>query len=56
MKLYICSYNNEDTPDFESEVFECWADDSDHAKEQCQNAYPTAFIAEVYLADDETIN
>lgn len=52
MKQYICSYNDENTPDFESDVFQCWADNEEHAKEQCQNAYPNAFVADVYLADE----
>lgn len=30
--------------------FHCWADDEDHADEQCENAYPgctTTFIEEI---------
>lgn len=53
MKTYICSYNDNDTPNHESEVFVCQADDIDHAREQCQNAYPTAFIAEIYLESED---
>lgn len=49
LKQYYCSYNDNDTPLNESEVFVCMAEDSEHAKEQCENAYPNAFVAECYL-------
>ena len=51
LREYICSYNDENTPDFESDIFVCWAENVEHAKEQCQNAYPSAFVAEAYLKE-----
>lgn len=30
-------------------TFECWAEDSNHAQEQAQNAYPNAVIIDVEL-------
>lgn len=30
-----------------SEIFECWAEDAEHAREQCSNAYPEANIFKV---------
>lgn len=48
MEDYICIYYPYED-DIELEVFRCNAEDADHAREQCQNAYPSAFIAECYL-------
>ena len=31
-------------------IFECWAEDKDHAEEQCLNAYPLAVIINLELA------
>jgi hypothetical protein len=32
--------------------FACWADDADHAEEQCLNAYPDADIVWVWEGSD----
>lgn len=41
----------EDTDISEDEIiFECWAEDKDHAEEQCLNAYPLAVIIHLELA------
>lgn len=48
LKKFYCSYNDNSTPQGESEVFSCMAKDADHAQEQCENAYPSAFVAECY--------
>lgn len=29
--------------------FECWAEDKDHAEEQCLNAYPSSTIIHIEL-------
>lgn len=52
-RKFVCSYNDNDTPSMESETFACMAEDEAHAKEQCQNAYPSAFVAECYEADSD---
>ena len=33
-------------------VFHCEADDSDHAEEQCEDAYPDCCVAWVYQGND----
>ncbi len=48
LKKFYCSYNDNSTPQGESEVFVCMAEDANHAQEQCENAYPSAFVAECY--------
>jgi hypothetical protein len=30
-------------------LFECWAEDKDHAEEQCLNAYPSSTIIHIEL-------
>lgn len=52
MFTYICSYKDNSTADNETDVFICHADDMEHAREQCQNAYPSAFITEIYIGED----
>lgn len=37
----------ENVGDTHTIVFDCWADDMDHAKEQAINAYPDARITNV---------
>jgi hypothetical protein len=49
MLEYVVSLYDSDNDSF---VFTCFADDEDHAKEQAENAYPSAYIAEVYRVDD----
>jgi len=34
-------------------VFDCWAEDSDHAAEQAENAYPIAEIVHVMPIPEE---
>lgn len=35
-------------------VFNCWAEDSDHAQEQCENAYPDVDVIWVNVGHDNT--
>lgn len=53
MKTYIVLY---DTPDrklgSDPFAFKCQADDTDHAEEQCANAYPTARVLWVCEGSD----
>ena len=48
---YICSYNDHNT-DAMGAVFECWASSEEEAYKKCREAKPTAYIAEVYLAEE----
>jgi hypothetical protein len=41
--LFIVRYYDEKDGDF-LQYFECWAENIDHAKEQCLNAYPECKI------------
>lgn len=48
MKNYAVMYRDTfHKPHEEPFVFECWADDEDHAMEQCFNAYPACEIVAV---------
>lgn len=42
MKNYVVLYRieSEMNPIEAPRGFQCWADDGDHAQEQCENAYP----------------
>lgn len=58
MQNYIVLYWDEDAqkemiavPD----AFRCMADDTDHAEEQCENAYPGCVIAWVVITDDPEV-
>lgn len=42
MKPYTVIYEEQSIPGWQ--FFECHADDSDHAQEQCENAYPNATV------------
>lgn len=53
MTTYICSYKDNSTADFETDCFICQADDAEHAREQCENAYPSAFITDVYAEENQ---
>lgn len=44
-------YRDKDTEPPYFEVFRCKAEDSEHAKEQCENAYPTANILRIVEID-----
>jgi len=50
MKNYVVLYRVESimTPLDAPFGFQCWADDADHAEEQCFNAYPDADIVWVW--------
>lgn len=50
LKPYKVFYVCDETPD-EAEVFCCWAEDKDHAKEQLLNADNTAAIKEIKQLD-----
>lgn len=45
-------YRDKDAEPLDFEVFRCKAEDSEHAKEQCENAYPTANILRIVETDD----
>ena len=55
MKSYIVLYRIESimTPLDSPFGFQCWADDTDHAEEQCINAYPDADI--VWLVEGDSM-
>jgi len=45
MNNYVVLYRTKDQAPLEAPMgFQCDADDSDHAEEQCENAYPDAFV------------
>ena len=50
MKNYVVLYRRDDiqSPMDEPFGFQCWADDTDHAEEQCLNADPDADIVWVW--------
>lgn len=50
MNAYVVLYRIESimAPTDEPFGFECYADDTDHAEEQCVNAYPDADVVWVY--------
>lgn len=54
MKTYIVLYRTDyllpADPPF---GFRCQAEDTDHAEEQCENAYPDCDIVWVYVGDDD---
>ena len=43
---FLVTYINREDGDF-LQYFECYAMDSDHAREQCKNAEPNAIIVEI---------
>ena len=43
MQTYIVLYIEPDIPEH-TQAFRCQADDHEHAREQCQDAYPEAVI------------
>lgn len=45
---YTVEYREADE-DIEVQYFECMAEDESHAREQCENAYPTCEILSAYL-------
>ena len=45
-------YLDKDAEPLDFEVFRCKAEDSEHAKEQCENAYPTVNILRIVEIDD----
>jgi hypothetical protein len=53
MKEYIVLYRQEEVMTVLDAPFgfACWADDADHAEEQCLNAYPDADIVWVWEGD-----
>ena len=53
MKKYIVLYRREEVMTVLDAPFgfACWADDADHAEEQCLNAYPDADIVWVWEGD-----
>lgn len=55
MQAYIVLYRIESimSPMDSPFGFPCWADDSDHAEEQCSNAYPDSNVVWVYQGDPE---
>ena len=55
MKSYVVLYRIESimTPLDSPFGFQCWADDTDHAEEQCINAYPDADI--VWLVEGDSM-
>lgn len=46
---YVVSY----WEDGENLVFTCHADDEEHAREQCQDAYPNVFISDCWIASED---
>lgn len=50
MKNFVVLYRIESimAPLDEPFGFQCWADDADHAEEQCANAYPDADVVWVW--------
>lgn len=51
MKRLIVEYfADEDTAqnDGTVEYFACWADDTDHAREQCDDAYPNCQVSAIF--------
>jgi hypothetical protein len=54
MKMYIVLYRIEEVlkPVEEPFAFICMAEDTDHAEEQCLNAYPDCRIVWVYKGTD----
>ena len=53
MKNYVVLYRHEEVmyPLDAPFGFQCWADDTDHAEEQCLNAYPDADIVWVWQGE-----
>jgi hypothetical protein len=56
MKNYIVLYRIESiqTPLDTPFAFQAWAEDTDHAEEQCLNAYPDCDVVWVYQCDHGT--
>ena len=53
MEQYIVLYKTSDVLPFDAPLgFQCWADDTDHAEEQCMNAYPDCKILWVVITDN----
>lgn len=53
MQSYTVLFRDETLKVYEAPyVFICEADDTDHAEEQCENAYPGCDIVWVILGDD----
>ena len=53
MEQYIVLYKTSDMLPFDAPFgFKCWADDTEHAEEQCVNAYPECEILWVVITDD----
>ena len=50
LDLFLVHYVERIDGDF-VQYFECMAEDADHAREQCANAYPTAIIVEAEWID-----
>jgi hypothetical protein len=49
MKNYVVLYREPtQNPLTEPLGFQCWADDTNHAEEQCENAYPNCDIVWVW--------
>lgn len=54
MKPYIVLYRIESimSPADAPYGFHCWAEDTEHAEEQCMNAYPDGEVVWVALGED----
>jgi hypothetical protein len=53
MQTYIVLYIEPDLPEgLPPQAFRCQADDHEHAREQCQDAYPDAIIHSSVLHDN----
>lgn len=51
---YVVTYYLTDDPD--AQEFECWAENPDHAEEQCKNAEPDIFSMTTELTDDTDLD
>ncbi len=46
---FVVLYREQDQPPLDVPLgFQCWADDADHAEEQCVNAYPDCDVLWVF--------
>ncbi len=52
MKTYRVSLHEEPGDEFRL-MFDCQADDPDHAEEQAENAYPGCDVLYVFLLEDD---
>lgn len=49
MKNYVVLFRNPDMKPLDSPLgFQCWAEDVDHAEEQCLNSYPDCDLVWVW--------